>query len=126
MLMQEETLLSSHKLNQVPCAFLMPLLLVSGLVILSNQLDSLVKQNGKQNIINIEVDKEENGIYKMVFSDNGRGLSKGVDIKKSKSLGLKLISRLTRQLQGTLSYKYENGAVFTLTFKDLFMRKQIR
>lgn len=80
----------------------------------------------KKNIINIEVDKEENGIYKMVFSDNGRGLSKGVDIKKSKSLGLKLISRLTRQLQGTLSYKYENGAVFTLTFKDLFMRKQIR
>ena len=51
-----------------------------------------------------------------------------VDTKTSlsKSLGLKLISRLTRQLQGTLSYKYENGAVFTLTFKDLFMRKQIR
>jgi len=42
----------------------------------------------KKNIINIEVDKEENGIYKMVFSDNGRGLSKGVDIKKSKSLEL--------------------------------------
>lgn len=78
----------------------------------------------QKNIISITVNKQENGIYKMVFSDNGRGLTKGVDIKKSKSLGLKLISRLTRQLQGTLSYKYQNGAVFSITFKDFFLRKQ--
>ena len=79
----------------------------------------------KENIINIEVIKLETGIYTMKFSDNGHGLKEHVDIKKAKSLGLKLVSRLTRQLQGNLTYNYDNGAVFTITFKDLFARKLV-
>lgn len=78
----------------------------------------------QKNIIQIEVNQQENGMYNMIFSDNGSGLKQGLDIKKAKSLGLKLITRLTRQLQGDLIYKYDNGAKFEITFKDLFLRKQ--
>ncbi len=91
--------------------------------LLTNTFKYGLKDNQK-NIIQIEVNQQENGIYNMIFSDNGSGLKQGLDIKKAKSLGLKLITRLTRQLQGDLIYKYDNGAKFEITFKDLFLRKQ--
>ncbi|MBN2868301.1 MAG: sensor histidine kinase, partial [Flavobacteriaceae bacterium] len=81
--------------------------------------------SGKENIISIEVIKLEKGTYTMKFSDNGNGLKENMNIKNAKSLGLKLISRLTRQLQGTLKYNYNNGAVFIITFKDIFARKLV-
>ena len=91
--------------------------------LLTNTFKYGLKDNQK-NIIQIEVNQQENGMYNMIFLDNGSGLKQGLDIKKAKSLGLKLITRLTRQLQGDLIYKYDNGAKFEITFKDLFLRKQ--
>lgn len=35
------------------------------------------------------------------------------------SFGLKLVKMLTRQLRGTIDYKFENGSIFTLSFKEI-------
>ncbi|MDA8156123.1 MAG: PAS domain S-box protein [Actinomycetota bacterium] len=52
-----------------------------------------------------------------VFSDNGVGLA-DTDIKKAKSLGLKLVDKLSvKQLGGRLEVKTDNGTEFRITFK---------
>ena len=57
--------------------------------------------------------------YQLVFRDNGKGLPKKMDITKTESLGMQLISTLTDQIDGTLKYEYKNGACFTITFKQV-------
>jgi len=65
------------------------------------------------------------GEYMLIYRDNGKGLPHDFDIKKSNSLGLKLIQRLTKQLQGSFSYKFEELSIFEVRFKDTINRKNI-
>jgi PAS domain S-box-containing protein len=54
--------------------------------------------------------------YRLVVADNGIGISEAVDIVTSKSLGLRLVHALTRQLRGTLRLARHSGTQFTITF----------
>ena len=53
---------------------------------------------------------------KLVVQDNGIGLPEGFDYRKSKSLGLQLISILSRQLQIGIELRSEAGTEFAITF----------
>lgn len=57
--------------------------------------------------------------YQMQISDNGVGLPQHFKIGNSNSLGLKLVSILSRQLRGSVAYSSEKGTTFTITFKHL-------
>lgn len=57
--------------------------------------------------------------YQMQISDNGVGLPQHFKIGNSNSLGLKLVSILSRQLRGSVTYSSEKGTTFTITFKHL-------
>lgn len=57
--------------------------------------------------------------YELDVNDDGNGLPAGFDPKKSKSLGLKLVSILSRQLRGTMSFNSVHGTSFTVRFKDV-------
>ncbi len=61
----------------------------------------------------------------MMVRDNGPGLSADFVLDKAKSLGLRLVRRLSSQLYGASTYTYENGAVFTISFKDTLARKDV-
>ncbi len=50
------------------------------------------------------------------FADNGPGFAVPPVFKGATSLGLRLISRLSKQLRGSVDYQTDNGAVFTFTF----------
>ncbi|PCJ66049.1 MAG: hypothetical protein COA58_08220 [Bacteroidetes bacterium] len=77
-----------------------------GLVINECLSNSIKYAFTKEGIINLMI-REENGNVKIVISDNGRGLPIDFDLTTVKSLGLKLIRRLTeKQLQG--KYTIEN------------------
>jgi two-component sensor histidine kinase len=65
---------------------------------------SLLRQNGEQLVL--------------VVKDNGVGLPQDFDIKNSKSLGLKLVNILTKQLKGDLNYHGEGGTEFRLAFSS--------
>jgi two-component sensor histidine kinase len=52
----------------------------------------------------------------LIVSDNGPGLPKEFDIKKSKSLGFKLIQIFVKQLKGELHYYNNNGLTFEIRF----------
>ena len=75
--------------------------------------------------MSISINKQDNDNFKLVIQDNGPGISSDFDIKKAKSLGLRLINRLVKQLHGTLSLSNENGARFEILFKDLHARQLI-
>lgn len=55
-------------------------------------------------------------LISMTVSDNGPGMPPDFDLKKAKSLGMKIISLLTTQLGGRLEIGAPPGASFTITF----------
>jgi two-component sensor histidine kinase len=62
----------------------------------------------------------------LIFADDGIGIPKELDIEKSKTLGLKLVSSLINQLDG----KYElnrssQGTEFKISFKELKYKKRM-
>nr|NQU94127.1 hypothetical protein [Bacteroidota bacterium] len=76
-----------------------------------------------QGELNVEITKQEDGSYLLVHQDSGPGLPEGINLARTKSLGLRLVQRLTRQLHGTFSYGYDNGCRFEITFNDTVHRK---
>jgi two-component sensor histidine kinase len=58
----------------------------------------------------------EGQIYHLVVSDDGVGLPRGLDIEKTESLGLQLVSTLTKQLRGTIGVACNKGTTFSLSF----------
>ncbi len=58
---------------------------------------------------------------KLTVFDNGVGLPGNLDLSTVKSLGLKLVNILTKQLKGNMNFSNENGARFEIEFKDLRM-----
>lgn len=61
-------------------------------------------QPGKNNLLNVKV------------RDNGPGLPDEQSFKAPRSLGIRLVKTLSKQLGGTLQYSFAGGACFTLQF----------
>lgn len=80
--------------------------------------------DSKQNELKVELIAGTE-FHELTISDNGSGLPHSIDLDKANSLGLRLVKRLVRQLQGKLDYQTNNGAVFRIKFKDTLMRAQI-
>jgi len=53
---------------------------------------------------------------RLTVSDNGVGLPKGLDFKKTSTLGLMLVTGLTEQLGGTIDHRNHNGTEFDVSF----------
>lgn len=75
---------------------------------------------GKEGRIEIQlktmVDEDSGDKRNMiVYRDNGPGLPPDSDLSEAKTLGLRLISKLSKQFKGTSKYAYNNGAEFTIT-----------
>ena len=54
--------------------------------------------------------------YQLVVRDNGPGWPEGFQIDAVRSLGLSLVRDFTRQLDGHVEFRNENGAVVTVSF----------
>jgi two-component sensor histidine kinase len=64
---------------------------------------------GRSGNIQIDLFRETSEILVLSCRDNGRGIPDGLDIAASKSLGMQLVSSLTRQLEGEVEILSENG-----------------
>jgi two-component sensor histidine kinase/CheY-like chemotaxis protein len=64
--------------------------------------------------------RRENGLVVLSVQDDGVGLAKTVDLRRSKSLGLEIVNILTRQLKGTFQVEdggaIPGGVAWTLSF----------
>jgi len=83
-------------------------------------------QEKKQHKLDIKIESQKQGIYSLEITDNGIGLEDNFSIKNAKSLGLRLVKRLVKQLHGNLVAENDNGAKFFIIFKDLETRKAIQ
>jgi len=82
-------------------------------------------KNDTDNSLSISIEKAKEDNYKLIIEDNGPGLSNNFDVKKAKSLGLRLVNRLVKQLHGTLSQSNTQGAKFEIYFKDSASRQLV-
>lgn len=62
--------------------------------------------------------QNQNDHQVLTFRDNGPGLPADYDLATSKSTGLWLVSRLALQLHGHYEYTFDNGASFSVFFKQ--------
>ena len=66
---------------------------------------------------------KENDTFHLHVQDNGPGLPDDFDPEKSKSLGLRIVQILVRQLEGEIDIFRDNGTHFHIAFKPLEKRK---
>lgn len=71
--------------------------------------------NQKSGEINIIITETEDK-YKIKVTDNGVGLPEGFSFETINSLGFEIILSLVEQLNGTIAFKNDNGAQFTIEF----------
>ena len=74
------------------------------------------QENGK---IKIDIMALNDIEYELNVNDDGKGLPTDFDPSKSKSLGLKLVKILSKQLRGKFSSSSDKGANFRVLFKDI-------
>jgi PAS domain S-box-containing protein len=76
--------------------------------------------NERPGRITVEMHPEADGQVFLSVSDDGIGLPGSLDVAKTESLGLKLVSTLTSQLRGVLEVKPrmapDSGALFQISF----------
>jgi two-component sensor histidine kinase len=77
--------------------------------------------NVTNGVIDVSI-KNAEGYLTLTYKDSGPGLPIEMDYSTLKSLGIKLIGRLSKQIGGKLDYKRADNA-FVVTFKDAATRK---
>ncbi len=71
-----------------------------------------LKENGH---INIAINKQGNS-YQLIVKDDGSGLAD--DFNQKNSMGLRLVTNLSKQLGGVAKFENNSGAVVTINFVD--------
>lgn len=71
----------------------------------------------RKNVLIIKLSNKSKDEFTLVIRDSGAGLPPGFENGKKESLGMELVKILAEQINGSLSYRNDNGAVFTVQFK---------
>ncbi|HJS58929.1 MAG TPA: ATP-binding protein, partial [Vicinamibacteria bacterium] len=71
--------------------------------------------DGRPGTIRVELKRVDGDALRLVVSDDGAGLSVGIDVERSPSLGLDLVRMLAKQLDAALEVGRTRGTCFTLT-----------
>ncbi|HWQ19607.1 MAG TPA: PAS domain S-box protein [Methanotrichaceae archaeon] len=93
--------------QSIPCGLIL-------IELVTNSLKHAFPKDGKGEI-QIEL-RLMNDMVMLTVRDNGIGLPEDLDIKKTYSMGLKIINGLVRQLRGTIETDLSNGTEFKITF----------
>ncbi len=73
-------------------------------------------KDSEEGIITIKLATIENGKFQLEVSDNGIGIDKSFDVENAKSLGLKIVNKLTQQIDGTIECDLSAGTKFIIKF----------
>jgi len=73
-------------------------------------------ENVSNPLIKVTLEKIKE-VYILTCSDNGPGLPPGVHVEQTRSLGLRLVNRLSNQLHGGAEYVKSDLSSFLITFK---------
>ena len=97
--------------TSIPCG-----LIINELI--SNSLKyAFANQEEGEVSITVKGSRKDKDLVSITIADNGSGLPRDIDFEDSPSLGLQLVTVLTRQLNGKITLDNTKGAKYTLTFK---------
>jgi len=68
--------------------------------------------------LHVGISSAADGLTELLVRDNGPGLPVDMDIKKTRSLGLRLVNSLVKQLKGELVINREGGTEFRIIFNE--------
>jgi len=82
--------------------------------------------DGRAGIIDISVVHVQDNKYKLTVKDNGIGTAAETDLIKSDTLGIQLVTLLTKQLNGTMEVNSapEKGTEFIITFEEAIYKSR--
>ncbi len=80
--------------------------------------------NASAGEISLQIHALAEGRYELIYADNGPGLPADFDLARATTLGMQLISDLSRQIGGKVKYEYKNGALFIINFTNRNLRKK--
>ncbi len=72
----------------------------------------------RKGLLEIILQRKDSGEYCLEVRDNGIGIPDGVTPETGSSLGLRLVSILTRQLNGEISFENERGTAIIIIFTE--------
>jgi PAS domain S-box-containing protein len=61
---------------------------------------------------------QENGTFELWVKDDGIGFPEDLDFRNTKSLGMRLVTSLTKQLQGKIELQRACGTIFRISFPN--------
>lgn len=73
----------------------------------------------RQGEISIEIDSDRNHNLVLIVCDNGQGLPPDFDFARCRTLGLKLVRNLVKQLRGEIQVKSDLGTRFEITLTQV-------
>ncbi len=79
----------------------------------------------REGTLEVSIHSLGEGKHQLTVTDTGAGLPEDFDFAKAKSLGLRLVRRLAKQLYGSVDYQWEGGSRFTVQFSDTQLRKAV-
>ena len=73
--------------------------------------------DGREGVVTIAIHPvEENGI-ELVVSDDGVGFPEDLDYRKTRTIGMELVTALIKQLDGTIEFDRSDGTTFRIKFR---------
>ncbi len=73
---------------------------------------------GKSGEVEVSLLPAGDGRYTLIVKDSGNGFPKKLDFRKTKSLGMQLVTMLVDQLEGTIELNREHGTEFIIFFPE--------
>ena len=73
---------------------------------------------GRPGEIRLKLQRDTEGMIRLLVADNGIGLPHGWRWETSQSLGLRLVRTLARQIEADIQIGKGSGAVFSMVFRD--------
>jgi len=96
--------------KSVPCGLIINELLTNSL--------KYAFPEGRPGTIKITFTQKDNNMLQLTISDDGIGIAKDLDIRKTKSLGLQLVTQLAEnQLDGEIILSRDRGTEFQINFR---------
>jgi len=97
----------------VPCGMILGELLSNSL---KHAFPSNRGRDGQRGELKVQVSSGEDGMVDMRVADNGVGIGPDIDFRRTRSLGLELVTTLTEQLGGTIELDRSRGTEFHIRF----------
>jgi two-component sensor histidine kinase len=74
---------------------------------------------GRSGNVYLELKRQDDRRLCLVVRDDGIGLPEGLDIQKTKTLGMQIVTLLAYQLDGTIELSRKQGTEFRILFQEL-------